>query len=345
MNPKLLFSVLLVIGAASGQSTAQEAPTQPKVRIDEIYFFGYQADGLDVAKIRAALPVHAGQELKPGEKIRPGITQAVVNLTGYPPTDIAMVCCNEKGAHWLYIGLAGKSYKPLLFNPVPQGTARMPDGAIKLESEFEDALRNAVQKGDFDEDDSQGYALSHDPEVRARELAIREFALKNKELLCQVLATSRDAEHRQTAAEFLGYAAQSQRQIDALVKASRDADDGVRNNATRALSVLASSSPTMAGKIPAAGFINMLNSGTWTDRNKGSAVLMDLSRSRDPGLLTELRARAMPGLIEIARWDTGHAMTRSILGRLAGMSEENINKMGDQSDDVENLINAVQKVK
>jgi len=59
----------------------------------------------------------------------------------------------------------------------------------------------------------------------------------------------------------------------------------------------------------------------------------------------ELRARAMPGLIEIARWDTGHAMTRSILGRLAGMSEENINKMGHQSDDVENLINAVQKVK
>jgi hypothetical protein len=75
------------------------------------------------------------------------------------------------------------------------------------------------------------------------------------------------------------------------------------------------------------------------------AVLMDLSRSRDPGLLTELRARAMPGLIEIARWDAGHAMTRSILGRLAGMSEENINKIGDQSDDVENLINAVQKVR
>jgi hypothetical protein len=335
----------LVIGAASGQSTAQEAPTQPKVQINEIYFFGYQADGLDVAKIRAALPVHAGQELKPGEKIRPGITQAVVNLTGHPPTDIAMICCNEKGAHWLYIGLEGKSYKPLVFNPVPQGAARLPDAAIKLEREFEEAFRNAVQKGDFGEDDSQGYALSHDPEVRARELAIREFALKNEELLCQVLATSRDAEHRQTAAEFLGYAAQSQRQIDALIKASRDTDNVVRNNATRALSVLASSGHTMAGKIPAADFINMLNSGTWTDRNKGSAVLMDLSRSRDPGLLTELRARAMPGLIEIARWDTGHAMTRSILGRLAGMSEENINKMSDQSNDVENLINAVQKAK
>ncbi|HET6841433.1 MAG TPA: HEAT repeat domain-containing protein [Candidatus Angelobacter sp.] len=344
MNPKLLFSILLIIGAASGQSTAQEAP-QPKVRIGEIYFFGYQADGLDVAKIRAALPVHAGQELKPGENFRPGITRAVMDLTGHPPTDIAMICCNEKGARWLYIGLAGKSYKPLVFNPVPQGTARLPDAAIKLEREFEDALENAVKRGDSGEDDSQGYALNHDPEMRARELAIREFALKNEELLCQVLATSRDAEHRQTAAEFLGYAAQSQKQIDALVEASRDGDDGVRNNATRALSVLASSSPTMAGKIPAAGFINMLNSGTWTDRNKGSAVLMDLSRSRDPGLLTELRARAMPGLIEIAHWDTGHAMTRSILGRLAGMSEENINKMGDQLDDVENLINAAQKVK
>src|SRR4029450_3236224 len=56
--------------------------------------------------------------------------------------------------------------------------------------------------------------------------------------------------------------------IAPLVKASRDRDDGVRNNVIRALGVLAQSNRKIAGMIPAEEFVAMLNSGTWKDRNK-----------------------------------------------------------------------------
>ena len=44
-------------------------------------------------------------------------------------------------------------------------------------------------------------------------------------------------------AQMLGYARQSDQQVDALVHASLDADDDVRNDAVRALEVLAGAKP------------------------------------------------------------------------------------------------------
>lgn len=351
---------VLVLGAVvSGQSSAhpsssgalameslsgpQSDQAKPKTKIAGIYFFGYQADGLDVTKIRDALPIHAGQELSPEEKIGPGIKAVVEKLTGHPPTDIARVCCDEKGGLWIYVGLQGKSYKAKAYTPAPQGAMRLPEVAMKLEKDWEHAFEAAAQKGDFNEDDSQGYALAHDPEERAQDLAIRTYTLKNEELVYQVLSGSADVEHRRTAAQFLGYATQSQRQIDALTQASHDVDEGVRNNATRALSVLAESSDKLARMIPAADFVDMLNSGTWMDRNKGSAVLLSLSKFRDPKLLAQLRERALPGLIEIARWDFGHAMTRVILGRMAGIEEASLDKMVGDDNQMEEIIASVQK--
>jgi len=353
--PNLLLLMIATIAAASaaiglppgtiaGPQSGQAKP-EPKIKIAGVYFFGYQADGLDVAKIRNALPIHSGQELNPGEKIDPGIRAAVEKRTGRPPTDIAQVCCDEKGGRWFYIGLAGKSYKPTSYNPKPQGAQRLPADAMKLEEEWSAAFQKAVEKGDFGEDDSHGYALSHDPEVRSKELAIRDYTLKNESVVYDVLVASADVGHRQAAAQFLGYATQSQKQIDALTLASHDGDEVVRNNAVRALDVLAASDDKLARMIPAIDFIDMLNSGTWTDRNKGSAILLSLSKWRDPKLLAQLRARAMPALIEIARWDRGHAMSRWILGRIAGIDEEPLDKMAGNDDQTDEIIVAAQKAK
>ena len=330
--------------ASAASQTGQGQP-EPKIKIGGIYFFGYEADGLDVSKVRDALPVHSGQELNRKEKIRPGIAAVVEKLTGHPPTDIAVICCDQKGDYWLYIGLAGKSYKPATYNPAPQGAARLPADAIKLERECSEALGKAAEKGDFGEDDSHGYSLSHNPELREKELAIRDYTLKNESLIYDVLASSADAHHRRTAAQFLGYATQSQKQIDALTRASHDEDEIVRNNAVRALDVLAASDDKLARMIPAIDFIDMLNSGKWTDRNKGSAVLWALSKSRDPKLLAQLRDRAMPGLIEIARWDSGHAMSRMILGRIAGIDEQSLARMTRNDAQTEEIIAAAQKAK
>lgn len=104
-------------------------------------------------------------------------------------------------------------------------------------------------------------------------------------------------------------------------------DEGVRNNATRVVRGMVGSSGKLARMIPTGDFIDMRNSGTWVDRNKRSALLVALSKFRDPKLLAESRARGMPGLIEIARWDQGHAMTRIILPPWPGVHEASLEKL------------------
>ena len=105
-----------------------------------------------------------------------------------------------------------------------------------------------------------------------------------------------------------------------------DPDDEVRNNAVRALAILAgwaNEHPEAEIAIPGEPFIDFLNSVSWTDRNKGVFVLMALTDSRHPALLAQLRARALPSLVEMARWtNPGHAMGAFvILARMAGMDD------------------------
>jgi len=124
-----------------------------------------------------------------------------------------------------------------------------------------------------------------------------------------------------------GYGRQSDRQIDDLVHASLDPDDGVRNNAVRALEVLAAAKPDVARRIPPQPFVRLLRSGSWSDHNKASLVLVALTTTREPKLLEELRADALESLLEMARWrNIGHAEAAlTILGRMAGVKEDTLN--------------------
>lgn len=128
---------------------------------------------------------------------------------------------------------------------------------------------------------------------------------------------------------MLGYGRKSAREIGALLRASHDPDGVVRNNALRAMWVLAMARPQTASEIPAESFIAMLNSGVWEDRNKAGLLLAALSRSRQPQLLERLRTQALPSLIEMARWQhSGHAEPyRVLLGRIAGIDEARIQQL------------------
>jgi hypothetical protein len=108
--------------------------------------------------------------------------------------------------------------------------------------------------------------------------------------------------------------------MTALVRAARDPDEGVRNNVTRALYEILRADPAAASQVPPDNFIDMLRSGTWTDRNKGSMVLMSLTLSRDPVLLHRIQSAAGDALLEMARWrEFGRAMAaRLILARIEG---------------------------
>jgi hypothetical protein len=178
---------------------------------------------------------------------------------------------------------------------------------LKLSQESDEALRKAVLAGRTQQDHSNGYELSAYLELRAKELEISEFAPGNEELLRTVLSSSSDAEHRAIAAQFLGYVNVSARQIADLAEAGRDPDPSVRNNAVRALGVIASSSQQRARMISPKPFIALLKSDQWVDRNKGGWLMINLTEVRDPKLLQQLRTEAMEALVEMARWQfAGH---------------------------------------
>jgi hypothetical protein len=321
--------VLLALLASLAAPSA--APDRKLLGID---FFGYK--GLDLAAIRAALPFHEGDSFPPPKvksaDLKKQVGLAINQAIGRDPTDVAFVCCDEKQNWMAYVGLPGESYQELAFNPAPTGDARFPRDAVKLSDAVDAALERAVMDGHSTEDDSEGYALSEDPKARKAELALRDYALQHENLIVQVLTASSDARHRAIAAQMLGYGRQSDQQTDALVHASLDADDDVRNNAVRALWVLAIAKPAAAHRAPPEPFIRLLRSGAWTDHNKASLVLMALTTTRDPKVLAQLRTEALDPLLEMGRWRSrGHAEAAlTILGRMAGIDETELQRLIDK---------------
>ena len=332
----LLLIVLLFAPVVRGQD-------KPK-RIGEIEFYGYA--GLDVEKVRAAMPVHEGDPFTTSDDIFfetiNRVKKEIKRVTGHPPTDVAAVCCDAQGNYMIYIGLLGNSTKTSRYNPVPKLKLRLPTRIVELYQQSNELSSVLVRKGVASEDDSKGYALSNDATLRAKQLAMRAYALSHERLLRRVLRSSSDPEQRTVAAHLLGYARQSRAQIADLVWASHDVDDGVRNDAIRALGVLAASSPKVAKQISPEGFIDMVSSGSWTDRNKAGFLLNELSKRRDPKLLSQLRSRALDSLIEMARWRSrGHAdFARILLGRIAGIEETRLRQLVDAGR-VDQIIEAL----
>jgi hypothetical protein len=309
--------------------------------IGSIDFFGYA--GLNLDRIKSALPIHEGDRYPGPVETIERINKALTAVIGRPPTAVDPVCCDAQGNYTIYVGLPGASIKHTKFNPVPKGKTHFPPHITELYEQTMDALSASVLQGNAREDRSKGYALSiNDQGLRAKQLAVRAYALQHESLIRAVLDSSRDARQRIVAAYLLGYTRQSRQQIAYLVRASHDADDTVRNNASRALGVLGESSPSVAAQIPAGRFIDMLSSGSWTDRNKAGWVLSTLTKSRDPKLLAQLRSEALVSLIEMARWrNAGHAHNaRILLARIAGVEEERANQLANAGK-VEEIVNAL----
>jgi hypothetical protein len=320
------------------------APAQAKSSdtIGAINFFGYQ--GLDLAKVREALPIREGDQL--GKETRGQIENAIEKAIGKKPTDVAEVCCDGKGRTLVYIGLPGGTYKPFVLNPVPKGGEKLSAEIVSLEGRTAEARTAAVKKGGgaAEEDDSLGYALSKDPEARALQLEMRKWALTRGPELVQVLRSSSDTKQRRVASVVLGYAEQSPEQIAALVLAARDSDSGVRNNATRALGVLLESNAKLANEVEPETFLAMLGSGVWSDHNKAVWLLDTMSEGRDPKLLAKIREQALEPLIEMALWsEFGHAYSaRLVLGRVGGIPEEKLSLMAWQGP-VDAIVAAARK--
>jgi hypothetical protein len=301
--------------------------------VGPINYFGY--GGLAVDKVRAVLPLHTGDNVSfatlPMDKLRQSVREAV----GSPPTDIAIVCCDNEQRLLIFVGLAGNTSRSLASNPAPAGKAHLDSEGLKLYDQDMATLQQAMMHGVSGEDDSQGYAVSAYPEMKAVNLAMRSYSMDRESELIGVLEHSNDTKQRIAAAQLLGYTKRSPAQVKALSRAVADPNENVRNNATRALEVLASSSKREPLPVDSQALVQMLFSGKWTDRNKASLLLMRLTETDNSVLLQALRKQAMEPLIECASWtgDQGHSDAFLILlGRIAGLSKATLDDMVKRND-------------
>ena len=285
-----------------------------------IDFYGYGS--LDLDKIRAALTFREGGAVPAGGKQRAAAEDALKKATGRDAA-ISAVCCLENGRYTVFVGFAEPGVPAIQYNPRPTGDARMPVEMDQLFQRMDADLYDAVRKNQGAEDESPGYALAQYPALRADQIKLREWARAHTFQVAQVLETAREDNERAEAAEAMGYAEKSQRQLEALVHAAFDANEDVRNNSVRALMVLCHSDDKIAPQLPAERFIPLLRSLVWTDRNKALGLLEAMTAGRDPAVLAKIRDGALASLREMAAWkDASHSYdAKVILARIEGKPE------------------------
>lgn len=331
--------VVAALLAIAPPGAAQPAPSALTVAVVDFYGAG----NLSADTLRGALTVKEGDRVTFGaepafvresrERLErlPGVTRASLNL----------VCC-EAGGVLVYVGIGtGDATAPRL-NAAPTGDATLPADVLQAGAAFGPALSEAVRRGESGEDRTQGHSLMNDPAARAIQERFIGFARRDRDLLLKVLRESADARQRALAAQVVAYADDKASLVPDLVRAMSDPDEGVRNDAMRALLVFGEMRDASRRQgVPWEPFIALLESPVWSDRNKASGALAMLTASRDPALLARLKAEAFETLAEMARWRSkGHAtFARQILGRIGGLSEEDIGR-AIEAGDAERIIAA-----
>jgi hypothetical protein len=320
----------------AGDAVAQLPP------IGSIDFYG--ARKTTHAQMREALGISIGDSLSGLALLT--VPARLADLPGVVSAAIDPVCC-EGGRTMLYVGIIEEGAPGLELRAPPNGPSRLTQEAVAMGQAFGDALERAIMRGIVSEDDSEGHSLSSDSTVRLIQRRFEAIAGPDLDSLRHVLRTSADPDHRALAAQILGYAASKRAVVDDLVYAMRDPSAEVRNNTTRALALiagLARKRPDLGIRVPHEPFIDLLNSLAWTDRNKASLALMQLTEGRDPALLSALRARAFDSIVDIARWtNPGHAVPGVfMLARIAGIEDAEAFAMYERGE-TEKIIDAAKR--
>ncbi|HEV8145354.1 MAG TPA: HEAT repeat domain-containing protein, partial [Bryobacteraceae bacterium] len=268
-------------------------------RIGIIDFYGLRK--VSEERIRKVLGVKEGDPL-PASK---GNTEEHLDrVPGVVESHLEAVCCDE-GKMILYVGIEEKGAVHFDLHETPEGDVRLSPEIKEAFDHTFDAIQKAVLRGSVADDLTHGHSLMADPDAREAQQGLIPLARDHLRELREVLRNSSDEEHRSAAAYVIGYAPQKAEIVGDLQYALRDPDSSVRNHAMRsllALAVLQQLDPRSGIKVQATWFIEMLNSLAWTDRNKSSAILQILTDKRDPLVLDQLRDRALPALVDMARW-------------------------------------------
>ena len=314
--------LLIALTILAAPLAAQES--LPPIGSIEIYGLEHVADSV----ARRGVGLTPG-ELPPDRATHAAILARLRTIRGVRDAALTGVCCDPRGKTMVFVGIAESGAPQMTYRPSPTGSIRLPAEIVARDSVFGVRLLEAVRAGRGAEADSGGHEFFVDSALNAIQHEYLAFAPARLALIRDVLEHSANTQQRVLAAELLNYAPDVREVIPDLVTALRDPASDVRNATMRSLWAIAAygqAKPELGIHVPFAPFIDLLGSLDWTDRNKSSLALMQLTAGRDSSLLRELRARAIRPLLDIARWsDLGHASPAVlILGRIEGRSDKEI---------------------
>jgi len=301
------------------------ADLTPRIGAIEIY----GARKVPQKKIREALGVQEGSILPPS---RGDVEERLDKMHGVVAARLEATCCTQ-GKMILYVGVQEGDTPHTEFHPAPTGTIALPPEIASTYQDFLDAAKEAAHSGITSEDLTSGYSLMADSDTRPIQILFITQSEKYLNQLHDVIRNSGDPEQRAAAAYVLQYAPRKDRlmhqTLDDLQFALQDSNDTVRRNALRSLKAVAVGAklhPEQNIVISPTWFVELLNSIVWSDRRDASLALVDFTESRDPDTLALIRDRALPSVVEMARWQNlEHALPAFILaGRVAGLSEDEI---------------------
>ncbi len=296
-------------------SAAAQAP-----KIGDINFYGLRK--LAPEKILGTLGLKSGDPL-PSSK--GDLEDRLELMPGVAAARVEAVCCDGPNAI-LFIGVEERGSPHFGTRPAPTGMASLHEDVMAAYREYLGAVERAAQLGKAGEDLTAGEAHIADIPARLFEDRLAGLAADRLEVLREVLRNGAEADERAVAAAVIGYAPNKEQAIKDLQFAMQDVEPAVRANAVRAMmaiAVLAQKRPELGLRIEPTWMVEMLNSTVLSDRQLAARALVTLTEQPNAAALDLIRARALPALVDMARWKTlRYALPAFLLvGRTSGVAE------------------------
>lgn len=301
-----------------------EVDANAQQNLTSVDFYGIRE--LSEQEIRNEIGLKKGIALKVTSKELKGRLKKIEGVI-----DCDVVQIQYPGNYALFIGIKESGTKKTSFRSEPTGKIQLDPELLTRYDAIMELLIPAIRSGKAGEDQSAGHSLSEYDPMRKKQVALIEIANQKYSFLSKVLKESSDVKSRAAAAYILAYAAGKKKVVSDLSFACNDPSSLVRNNAVRALGLLAKygkKNPDAKLEISYEPFLQMLKSLKWTDRNKGAAFFDSMTIDCDKELTDTLKNHYLLELEEMARWKSqGHSLfSIRILARIAGLGEGDILK-------------------
>ena len=284
-------------------------------RIGDINYYGLR-------KLTAE-QVLAAAHLAPGDSVpaaRVEVEDRIADLPDVLAAYVQTVCC-EGNRVTLFIGIEERGEAAPIFHALPVGSVTLSADLMKIYREYQGAQLRGQP----------------DPSIARDRERFKTYAATHTLTLRAELRSGPDPEQRAAAATVMAYAAIKVATVDDLLFALQDPDEGVRANAARSLvdiELAARRQPAPGTRIPAARFVDLLNSVVLSDRVESAKALLVLTEKEDAEAIDLIRARALPSLMEMARWTTPSYASPPfrLLGRVAGLPDAEVSQAWDNGD-------------